>query len=450
MGRLFWKLFFAFWLAFVVIGFGALISFKLYRDYLEWELFEQSARPEVHTVASTLEEEGEEAAVRLIHEIHRARKRLFIVVVDSKEQSLPGLPLHPRAERILKEARRDSLRFPTRKVTTPKGKTYWVIALDPQNRGMAHERRREHWLTMQWMGLSISVVVCLFICFGLARYLSRPIKQLSSASRNFSEGELSIRVSPALGNRKDEIADLAGDFDNMAEKLQGLIDGQKRLLRDVSHELRSPLARLQMAVGLARKRREHNLESEELDRIEKDVARLEELVKQVLTLSRLETDLPDAHEDCVDINELICAVVEDADFEAQQRNCRVLLTACVELEMMANAELLHQALENIVRNAVRYTEPGTDVEVSSSQSDTRLVIEVCDQGPGVPDDQLSGLFEPFVRLSAAREHTGGFGLGLAIAQRAIARHGGKISARNRASGGLCVSVELPLNSRQEA
>lgn len=448
MGRLFWKLFFAFWLAFVVIGFGALISFKLYRDYLEWELFEHSARPEVHTIASTLEEEGEEAALGLIREIHRARKRLYIMVVDSNEQSLPGLPMHPRAARALKEARLDPLRFPTRKVTTPQGKTYTVIALDPQNRGLADNTRREYWLTMQWMGLSISVIVCLLICFGLARYLSRPIKQLSSASRNFSDGNLTLRVSPALGGRKDEIADLAGDFDNMAEKLQNLIDGQKRLLRDVSHELRSPLARLQMAVGLARKRRQHNLESAELDRIEKDVSRLEDLVKQVLTLSQLETDLPDVHKDCVDINELVCAVVEDANFEAQQRNCRVLLTSGVELEMMASAELLHQALENIVRNAVRYTESGNDVEVSTGQVDTRLIIEVCDKGPGVPDDQLSSLFEPFVRLNAAREHTGGFGLGLAIAQRAIARHGGRISARNRASGGLCVCIELPLNSQQ--
>lgn len=442
MGRLFWKLFFAFWLAFVVIVAGALLSAKIYHETLEREYFENSSRPETLTIARTLEERGEEAAIRLINELHGMR-RLRIVVVDEKGESLTKKPLPNWIKRAIHHAKKTPLSFPQREVKTPSGKIYRVISL-----GHSHPRHRPPFFSSVPGILAVmAIIVSLLMCFWLARYLSRPVKNLSRASRSFSSGHLNIRVAPTLGARRDEIADLAHDFDKMAEKLQMLIGGQQKLLRDVSHELRSPLARLQMAVGLARKRQDrpspNGLHSAELDRIEKDVKRLDELVSQVLTLSRLETNVADTRTTLVDVSALLETIVQDANFEAQLHNRKVILECSGQPEIMADSELLRQALENIIRNAVKYTEDHTAVHVELHTTDTGFLIRVCDRGPGVPEPMLNRLFDPFVRTSEARERdSGGYGLGLAIAKRAIELHGGSVIARNRDGGGLCIAITL--------
>ncbi|MCV6605518.1 MAG: ATP-binding protein [Porticoccaceae bacterium] len=450
MGRLFWKLFTAYWLAFVVIIVAGFLGLSLYRQHLTHELFENSSRPEVVTVANTLRDDGVAAAQRLLKEMRssgKSMRRLGLVIVsDNGAVSLSGRALGPRSRRHVEHALANPLIFPQKQVTSPAGESYHVISLREQDSGA----QEQSVVSGRWLILTIATAVSLLLCFWLARYLSRPIKRLSRATRSYAAGNLNVRVAPHVGSRRDEVADLARDFDLMAGKLQQLIDGQQQLLTDVSHELRSPLARLQMAVGLARKRQQDSsLNNGELDRIERDVKRLGELVGQVLTLSRLETGVAPQHQqDLLDVSELLSTIIEDANYEAATKNCQVTLDADTEPTLMADGELLHQALENVIRNAVRYSAENTEVSVTV-KPDTKpglFIVTICDRGPGVAVDLLEKLFEPFVRGSAARERTSGdrgYGLGMAITKRAIEYHGGSVSAHNRDGGGLCVTVYLP-------
>ncbi|MGS2722731.1 ATP-binding protein [Porticoccus sp. GXU_MW_L64] len=452
MGRLFWKLFTAFWLAFVVIIVGGFLGLSLYRQYLTHELFENSSRPEVVTVANTLRDDGVEAAQRLLREMRSSGKSLrrlgLVIVNEDGTASLSGRELSPRNHRNIQHALSKPLMYPQKQVVSPQGASYHVISMRQQRGG----NDEPSMTSGRWLILSIATAVSLLLCFWLARYLSRPIKRLSRATRSYSAGNLAVRVAPHVGSRRDEIADLARDFDDMAGKLQQLIDGQQQLLTDVSHELRSPLARLQMAVGLARKRQQDSsLNSDELDRIERDVKRLGELVGQVLTLSRLETGVAPQHrQDLLDVAELLSTIIEDANYEATSKGCQVTLEADIEPTLMADGELLHQALENVIRNGVRYSEANTEVTVAITATEPGFfAINVCDRGPGVAGDLLEKLFEPFVRGSAARERAPddrGYGLGMAITKRAIEYHGGSVSAHNRDGGGLCVTVRLPFGN----
>jgi two-component system sensor histidine kinase CpxA len=230
----------------------------------------------------------------------------------------------------------------------------------------------------------------------------------------------------------------------MAERLQGLVSAQQQLLSDVSHELRSPLARLQVALGLARKRAGCGAPPE-LARIDREAERLEELVGQVLSLSRLDVGAPVALNDYVDLPALLETVAEDANFEAGSAAGPVTVLSTDPVTLQVNAELIHRALENILRNAARYTRAGTPVEVAQRVAGKQVEIDVCDRGPGVTPDKIGRLFDPFVRIDNARDRgSGGYGLGLAIARRAIERHGGTVSAENRVGGGLCVRIRLPM------
>jgi len=246
-----------------------------------------------------------------------------------------------------------------------------------------------------------------------------------------------------LGRRRDEIADLGRDFDHMAARLQALVEAQKRLLHDVSHELRSPLARLQVAVGLARQQPER-LESA-LERIERETARLDALVGELLTLSRLEAGVTGAPAGVLDAGELLEEIVADARFEAEAAGCRVELQLRGALAVHGRDELLRRALENVIRNAVRYTARDTVVEVSAARDAVELAITVCDRGPGVPEAELDRLFEPFFRAERGAQRAG-YGLGLAIARRAVEAHSGRIRASNRPGGGLCVEIRLPVGA----
>ncbi len=231
------------------------------------------------------------------------------------------------------------------------------------------------------------------------------------------------------------------DFDAMAERIETLLKAQSRLLNDISHELRSPLARLNVALGLARQR--EDLENPEmLDRIELEAARLNELIGRILTLARLEDGEQLVPQTPVPLDELVANVTDDAEFEAQARHCHVHTTIPDgDWQVRGNASLLHSAIENVVRNAIRYTQDGTSVEVELSSSaragTSEAVLRVSDSGPGVPEGALTKLFEPFYRLDDARgRQTGGVGLGLAITERAVRFHGGKVSAFNRNGNGL--------------
>ncbi len=301
---------------------------------------------------------------------------------------------------------------------------------------------------LPFTGLIIGIITSGLVCYLLSWYLTKPIMRLRTAARQLAAGDLTARAGPASLMRRDEISGLMRDFDAMAERLETLLKAQSRLLNDISHELRSPLARLNVALGLARQRADSH-STDMLDRIELEASRLNELIGRILTLARLEEG-EQVPQTPVPVDELVANVVEDAEFEAQARNCHVNATVPEgEWEVRGNASLLHSAVENVVRNAIRYTQEGTSVEVNMKMQArpgaSEAVIRVTDAGPGVPADALDKLFEPFYRLDEARgRHTGGVGLGLAITERAVRFHGGKVRAYNRDGGGLVVEITLPL------
>lgn len=276
----------------------------------------------------------------------------------------------------------------------------------------------------------------------LARYFSKPIRNLKTAFDAAADGNLDVRVGQAMSHRKDELADLGHDFDRMAERLRQAMQSQRRLLHDVSHELRSPLARLQAAVGLARQSPDKLITT--MDRIELESSRIDQLVGELLTLSRLDAGAYDLNGEPFMINELLDAVLDDARFEAEGSGHLVTFEGGSHAKVRGHAEWLHRAIENVVRNALRHTPAGKTIRLSCEDDfPNRIVhIAICDEGPGVPEPELPQLFEPFFRGVHA-QGTAGHGLGLAIARRIIDAHGGSIRARNRAQGGLCVEIVLP-------
>jgi two-component system OmpR family sensor kinase len=269
-----------------------------------------------------------------------------------------------------------------------------------------------------------------------------PIRRLRAAFGRLAAGELKARLGRAFQNRRDEISDLAGDFDKMAGRLEELVASRDRLLADVSHELRSPLARLQLAIALARQAPEKT--SHSLSRIEKEADRLEEMVDELLTLSKLESGGATATEYFY-LGEIGALVADDARFEAQQKGVEIVLAplprAMREPILCGNGKLVSRALENVVRNATRFSRQGQTVTIALDCNDTGAGVVVTDQGPGVKAEKLDAVFEPFVQAEAANGH--GYGLGLAIAQRAIRAHGGTIAARNGTEKGLVVTIWLP-------
>ena len=282
-----------------------------------------------------------------------------------------------------------------------------------------------------------------------AWYLSKPIRHLRWALHQVAEGHLDVRVQPLMGHRRDDVADLGRDFDRMAQQLQQSLAAHKRLLHDVSHELRSPLARLQAAIGLARQNPQ-KLEPM-LERIEREAERVDRLVGELLTLARLESADMSPPRERVDLIELLGAIADDAQFEARASGRDVLLRADASFVAEVGAELIYRAFENVIRNAVKYTREGSAVEIEARvvADGAALEVAVGDRGPGVPQAALQAIFEPFQRL-AVEQPIAGFGLGLAIARRAIESHGGSIQACQRDGGGLLMYIRLPADAGAEA
>ena len=297
------------------------------------------------------------------------------------------------------------------------------------------------------LAVRLGVLVLVIGAFSLwiARYLSAPVGSLRRATQKLSAGDLSARVGQPVDRRHDEIGELARDFDAMAERLEALLDGQRRLLRDVSHELRSPLARLGVALELARRRSGTDVQ-EALDRIERESARLDQLVGQLLLLERLEVGQPGVDRAAFDLCEIFAEVVEDAAFEAAANGCEVRFEPNEACLFDGYPELMRSALDNVLRNAVRHTGEGTAVEATLTMTAGEVTLTIRDHGPGILDEQIKTLFEPFSRVSDARDRaSGGAGLGLAISDRAVRVHGGSIEAHNHPGGGLEVVIRLPVD-----
>lgn len=303
-------------------------------------------------------------------------------------------------------------------------------------------------LPLQLLGVDFVVVSVFSVLF--ARYLADPIQRLRSGLQRVAGGDLSARVYADVARRRDELAELARHFDIMAERLQHLLEARERLLHDVSHEFRSPLTRLLLAVELARRTPERSMNS--LERIEQEALRLNDMVGELLTLSRAEFSAARS-ETWFAVAELLATVVADAVFEAEAKGVLVKAElggpAADSLGPLINGspELLRKGIDNVLRNAVKVSRTGQTVSVklTASRADPgRLRIEISDQGPGVPEADLKRMFEPFVRLDD-QPQGGGFGLGLAIARSAAQAHNGAVWAANRAGGGLIVTFELPVD-----
>jgi signal transduction histidine kinase len=293
---------------------------------------------------------------------------------------------------------------------------------------------------------AISMVLASIACLLLAHYLSKPIWQLRLATRRLASGDLNARAGEKLGKRSDEIADLVRDFDAMAEQIRDLLENQKRLLSDVSHELRSPLARLRVALALSR-RTEDDSQRPSHERIEKEIERLDEMIGRILTLSRLESGQLQLLMVEVDLNELIQSVLADARFEAARTGNSIEFTSDVQVELQGDEELLRSSIENVVRNALYYSSGSEPIQVNLFSENGQAVIRVRDHGPGVPPEALSDLFRAFYRVDDSRVSlTGGTGLGLAIARRAILAHGGTITAQNAYPHGLMMEIKIPASA----
>ena len=451
MHRLFWKIFVSFWAALVLFAGATILTAS---HYLERARAEQgAASPRERFVRHAAEAQhvaDQYGAVGLrewLRELDR-REPIPFLLIDRAGTDLLGRTVSPAMlARLSREAERPRHMHGgprmRAEIRLPDGSEYLLI---PDFQGVTLGRVLDRPRVIA-LPLIVAAVVSGIVCFLLASYLTAPLGRLRRATEAYAAGDLSTRVAPTLGTRKDEVAELARSFDHMAQRLQELMTGQRQLLSDVSHELRSPLARLQVALGLARQRAEGRAGAE-LDRIEREVERLNDLIGQLLSLARLESGVTAPAQEAVDLAELLTRVAADADFEARARNRHVEVVKTMPATVRGDARLLQSALENIVRNAAHYTAEGTSVTLTLEADPQQLRIMVRDHGPGVPEEMLRRLFEPFVRVGDARDRaSGGYGLGLAIAQKAIRLHGGDVSALNARGGGLLVSVRLPVEPR---
>jgi len=452
MKSLFLRIFLSFWIAqalFVVLAIVVTVAFR--PRLSTWE----GLRTTVMNDAVAAYEEGSEAQLKQYMENLESTQHVRAYLFDEQGIELShraapdwairvasGGPRNPRDGFIIPAppVQRDS-----RSSSDGKHRYTLVLGMPPGPRVFIGPRG------LPVPGLIIAIISSGLVCYLLAWFLTKPIVRLRAATHRLAAGDLTARTGAPASKRRDEVASLMRDFDTMAERLETLVNAQSRLLNDISHELRSPLARLNVALGLARQRA--GVESADmLDRIELEASRLNELIGRILTLARLEDGEQRVPQTPVPLADLVANVAEDAEFEAQERHCHVH-TVIPEGDwgVRGNDSLLHSAVENVVRNAIRYTQEGTSVEIElASEAGPRgpeAVLNVSDSGSGVPPDALEKLFEPFYRLDDARGRlTGGVGLGLAITERAVRFHGGKVSAFNRSEGGLRVEIRLPLVS----
>ena len=323
------------------------------------------------------------------------------------------------------------------------GQSYRIIIHPPP----VHHRHNHYPFDQPWQVMVASVIGSLAFSGILAAYLTAPVGQLRAGFKRLAEGDFNARLGPLIGRRRDEIADLALDFDAMAARLQELVTHRDRLLAGVSHELRSPLARLQLAIGLALKYPDKTKTS--LERISSEARKLDEMVEELLTLARLESGV-ESGDQYIDLAEIVRQIAEDAQFEGSSKGVGVTSEVRSahghELIFAGNGTLISRAIENIVRNALRFSKQGQTVHISLIERDHSFLITVQDEGPGIATQKLEWLFQPFVKGNG--EDGGGFGLGLAIAQRAIRAHQGSITARNRPEGGFEICIALPVCSHE--
>jgi two-component system, OmpR family, sensor kinase len=444
--RLFWKFFIYCFFAQVVsvLLVGILLWFQ-HQSEGQQRRFENPAQLLRQSVVVSLRYGGEGAAMQTIKQ-SLTMPVPTVYAVDEARKELLGRTVNNVLWNAI-TTHDDALN--AEEVISSTGKKYAVFSLDMDSRLIGinkvkpeHEPPPEHHAIFPMIPLIVGIFVSLFFAILLAWNFSKPISVLRKAFDKVAKGNLDVSVSKDMVVRNDEISELGLGFDRMVHQINQLIQGQTRLLHHLSHELRSPLARLQIALGLA-KQGSTSIETT-LDRIELEVSRMDKLIGEVLDLSKLDSGIKKISKEKVSVNALLAEIVDDARYEAKVKDITINKSCASHFEVFANLELLHRAIENIVRNAIKYNVEGGAVEITcSAKSNQLLSISVCDQGSGVNEAEINDLFKPFFKGQSGQKAEG-YGLGLAIAKQIIEAHGGEIYAKNQQVG-LCVEIVLPLN-----
>lgn len=450
MRTLFLRIFLSFWVAMILVIF-AIASVAWYR-LRQVQNIDPNAL--VAQASVRLDEGGLDGLRDWIREMERSNVGLTVFLVDPNGDDVLGRRLTDRwrgyvsrleragllAPRLVPDPEPDPLLL-TPQFTDADGNVYTVMRDFP-----ASPYSLLNTPDVRAILLAFALGISGLVCWWLARYVSKPVERLQSSARSLAAGNLEARVGEDISRRKDELGVLARDFDSMADHIRNLIASKETLIRALSHELRSPLARMRVALGLARHQGQDL--SRQFDRIELEAERLDTMIGQMLQLSRLRTIEPNLPREQLDLTSLVSEVVEDARLEASAVDKQVEWTAPASVLVYGDHALLRSAIENVLRNAIRFTAPGTAVRVSMREQRGALQIVIEDHGPGVPQPELERIFEPFYRVAESRDRdSGGTGLGLAIAARIIDAYHGSIRATNIDGAGLRVEIQMPVQSK---
>ncbi len=454
MNRLFLKIFLWFWATVILLGIALVLSFVLgpKGSYLPWQNTQWIAR----RVVGEMDARGPAGASQLLRGLeqsHTLEACLFneagAVIAGDHCETLRSIVRKPSAN-----DRMDAMSGMNGMDGAKDWSVYRSLMTERDRQGRLYYLASQVYYGPQdahktifglFTHLGLLLVVSSAICYLLTLQLTRPILRLRHASTQIAEGKLEARVDSSVELRGDEFGDLGRDFNAMASRIQDLLSSQRQLISDVSHEVRSPLARMNLALDLARRRLGNDLA---FDRLAVDIDKLNEMVGRLLTVAKLESGAVPAAFESVDLVCVLTEIVEDARMEARERNCRIVCDCEGNHRLRGDENLLRSAFENVVRNAVYYSNAGTEIRVTlapkTESANNMITLTVCDRGPGVPEADTEKIFEPFFRVAEARDRqSGGAGLGLAIASRVVKLHRGSIRAANRPEGGLEIRIELP-------
>ena len=444
--RLFWKIFLPFWVAQALL-LGALylrVHYRISSEHPWWIQPERQEMPVLAQLAAQRFEQQGPAGLRQLLDSLSLQHRSRFWVVDAAGRELSGQAIPDRVLRGGLAAEKREGMFHSfeanvlaARAITPSGQYLLIGEFTPPP---ISERVPGDILWTLKLGTIFSAIICLII----AHYLTKPIERMRDATHELARGNLDIRAGENLGNRRDEIADLVRDFDTMAAELRNQIQSERNLLSGVSHELRSPIARIRLALALARDA-DARERAEMLDRIEQDTVQLDSMLERILAVARLESGQQKPRFEQLALNEIVDDVLDDAKFEAAATGAHISYTHGGEIKLNGDAGLLHSAIENVVRNAIFYSGKDGRISVMLSRGERAAIVTVRDNGPGAPEEALPLLFKPFYRVDDSRgTTTGGMGLGLAIVRNAVAVHGGTVTARNVSPHGLEVEIQLPM------
>jgi two-component system sensor histidine kinase CpxA len=452
MQTLFGKIFTWYLLSALAIGGVAAVTVIVIRNDLDVSRF-RTLSPAVLSdyplkLLHALEENRVEEVKRIINS--QSSPTPLCIFDENGKELLGGLvsaPIHQLLERTRSSRQVEVLSLPfsayiAKYFVADSGKGYILIYTLTRVKPFRSLRR----LHAAWAFILLLLLTIVILCWWLTRQLTAPILAVGSALSRLAGGDMRARIeSTRFLSGGEELVALTHNFNFTAERLEGLVAAQRRWIAEAAHEFGSPLTRLSVALGIAQRKAAANIVPY-LDRMEEETNRLQDIMRQLLTLAQVDALPQPAATELIDLPDLLLEIVNDCDFEAQARSRRVKLDHSEDCSVLGIRELLRSAIENVIRNGVRYTDPGTEVGVTLrlNREARKAAITIRDRGPGVPEDLLKRLFEPFYRLRNRPADDTGTGLGLAITSRAVAAHRGAVVAVNAVGGGLEVRIDLPV------